>query len=71
MKYHELASCSPLIMLSLKGCRANQFQIVKSSWMGMSVKEGGVLSVGETHGLWAHYFQNEKGTAAVCSDTFD
>lgn len=20
---------------------------------------------------WAHYFQNEKGTTAVCSDTFD
>jgi hypothetical protein len=20
---------------------------------------------------WVHYFQNKKGTAAVCSDTFD
>ena len=20
---------------------------------------------------WAHYFQNQKGTTAVCSDTFD
>lgn len=53
MKYSAFASCAPCIVLRgallfLKSGRSNQFQIVESSWKGMSVTGGDVSSVEET-----------------------